>query len=323
MLKHIVSTALILIAASALAQEPTDTIKTQELKEVVVQGQMQRKSATVSTYIPTSKQKTASQTGTDLLNRMGIPQLRLSLGDNTAVQTVSGQDVDIFIDFQPANSYDLSGMKMTDVKKVEYYDFPEDPRFQGKAHVVNFIMQKYEYGGYVKAYANEFFIANSGQLNLYSKFQYKKMTYDIAVGGYYNNMPHNYTNTYETYRLPQEDGTIKEFDRISEATDSKFRRRYYWPTFKALYATDKISIQNVIGTNFDHYPVQFNSGTVRYIPFDYEESNYSSESSNRINSLTYTGYWNFILPKNNTINFRPYYSYSHTNQKSIYSETNA
>lgn len=323
MYKYIVTTPLIFIAVSTWAQEPADSIQTQELNEVVVQGQMQRTSATVSTYIPTSKQKTASQTGTDLLNRMGIPQLRLTLGDNAAVQTVSGQSVDIFIDFQPASSADLAGMRMTDVKKVEYYDYPEDPRFQGKAHVVNFIMQKYEYGGYVKAYLNEFFIANSGQLNLYSKVQYKKMTYDIAVGGYYNNMPHNYRNTYETYRLPQEDGTIREFERISEASDSKFRRRYYWPTFKARYATDKVSIQNVIGTNFDHYPIQFNSGTVRYLPSDFEASTYSSDASNRSNSITYNGYWSFILPMNNTLNFVPYYSYSHTNQKSIYSETDA
>lgn len=323
-MKTILAILIALLPILALAQNETpDSIKTQELNEVVVEAQMQRTSATVSTYIPTSKQKTASQTGTDLLNRMGIPQLRLTVGDNATVRTASGQDVEIFIDFQPASSADLSGMRMTDVKKVEYYEYPEDPRFQGKAHVVNFVMLKYEYGGYVKAYANEFFIANSGQLNLYSKIQYKKMTYDIAVGGYYNNMPHNYTNTSETYRLPQEDGTIKEFERISEATDSKFRRRYYWPTFKALYATDKVSIQNVIGTNFDHYPVRFNNGVVRYSPSDFDESTYGSESSNRNNSITYNGYWNFILSNNNILNFTPYYSYSHTNQQASYKETDA
>lgn len=323
MLRLIASTTLVILTFSVFAQDTNDSIKTRRLNEVVVQGQMQRTSATVSTYIPTSKQKTASQTGTDLLNRMGIPQLRLTFGDNGSVQTASGQDVDLFIDFQPASSSDLSGMRMTDVKKVEYYDYPDDPRFMGKAHVVNFVMQKYEYGGYLKAYASEFFIANAGQGNLYSKFQYKKMTFDLAVGAYYNNMPHSYNNISEIYRLPQPDGSIKQFRRISDATDSKFRRRYYWPTFKARYASDKVSLTNVIGTNFDHYPTKFNSGTVSYIPSDFQTSSYSSSSSNRANSITYSGYWNFILPKNNTINFAPYYSYSHTNQQSLYTETNA
>lgn len=326
MLKPIVLPLLTLTihcAASASVSEPADSIKDQSLSEVVVEAQMQKTSATVSTYIPTGKQKSASQTGTDLLNRMGIPQLRVSIGDGAAVSTVSGQSVDLFIDFLPASSSDLSGMKMDDVKKVEYYDFPDDPRFLGKAHVVNFIMQKYEYGGYVKAYGNEFFIANSGQLNLFSKFQYKRMTYDLAVGGYYANYPHNYSDTYETYRLPQPDGSIKEIERNSVTDDSKYRRRYYWPTFKATYATDKVTMQNILGTNFDHYPIRSNSGTVQYIPSDFATSTFGDKSNNRSNSVTYNGYWNFILSKNNIINFSPYYSYSHTNQQSFYDETNA
>ena len=172
----------LLLASGAMAQstEP-DSIKIQEFKEIVVEAQLQSTSATVSTYIPTSKQKNSSQTATDLLNRMAIPQLSPGMGNS--VKTTSGKNVDIFIDYLPASEQDMTGMRMADVKKVEYYDYPKDPRFQGCAHVINFIMQKYEYGGYLKAYANEFFIANSGQLNLYSKMQYKKMTYDVGVGG--------------------------------------------------------------------------------------------------------------------------------------------
>ncbi len=170
---------------------------------------------------------------------MAIPQLSLGMGNS--IKTASGKAVDIFIDYLPASEQDLTGMRMADVKKVEYYDYPKDPRFQGSAHAVNFIMQKYEYGGYLKAYANEFFIANSGQLNLYSKIQYKKMTYDLGVGGYYRNGSHDFNNTVETYRLPQRDGSIKQFERYSTSDDAESRRRYVWPTFKALYRTDKIS----------------------------------------------------------------------------------
>ncbi len=39
-------------------------------------------------------------------------------------------------------------MNVKDVKKVEYYTSPSDPRFQGKENVINFIMQKYDYGSY-------------------------------------------------------------------------------------------------------------------------------------------------------------------------------
>lgn len=298
--------------------ETPDSLKTQELKEVVVEGQLQRTSATVSTYLPTKRQKNAAQTGPELLNHMAIPQLGLVSGNS--VTTNSGQKVDLFIDYIPATEQDLSGMRMADVKKVEYYDFPQDPRFQGSEHVINFIMQKYEYGGYVKVYANEFFISNSGQLNLYSKFQYKRMTYDLAVGSWYAHNDHMSQSTLETYRLPQPDGSLKIFERISEPATAKVRQHSYWPTFKATYASDKITMVNTIGANFFRSPTEYSEGTIRYNPADYPPTEYSDSKNSLTNSITYSGYWNFILSNNNTLSFNPYYSYSHTSQNSMYSE---
>lgn len=315
----IIVTAFLSSLCSAAQSAETDSIATRTLNEVDVEAQLQSTSATVSTYIPTSKQKNASQTATDLLNRMAIPQLSPGMGGS--VKTASGKNVDIFIDFLPASGQDLTGMRMADVRKVEYYDYPEDPRFQGSPHVINFIMQKYEYGGYLKAYANEFFIANSGMLNLYSKLQYKKMTYDLGIGGYYCQGNHEYSNAAETYRLPQPDGTVKQFERYSITEDAELRRRYIWPTLKAVYRTDKISISNTIGATFDNYPKQNAAGSVYFSPADFRQTDFVSESNNRVNYVTYNGYWNFILPKSNVINFAPYYSYSHSRQNSMYAES--
>ena len=172
--------------AMGQSAEP-DSIKTQQLDEVVVEARNQRLGAEVSTYIPTSKQKNASQTATDLLNRMAIPQIKISANDD--ITDLAGKSIDVFIDFLPASKEDLQGMRLQDVKKVEYYDFPSDPRFQGKAHVVNFVMQKYEYGGYVKAFGWEN-TSNAGQVSLYSKLQYKRMTFDIATGYFYLRQEH-------------------------------------------------------------------------------------------------------------------------------------
>ena len=63
------------------AQETKDdTLKTVQLGDVVVEAQLQSSTATVSTFFPTSRQKNASQSGIDLLNRMAIPQLALGTG---------------------------------------------------------------------------------------------------------------------------------------------------------------------------------------------------------------------------------------------------
>ena len=101
------------ICMPAAAQEPADSTAAEQLDEVVVEARMQRTSATVSTYIPTRRQKNASQTGPDLLGRMGLPQLGLVSGNN--VTTVAGRSVALFIDYVPASEQELSGMRMADV----------------------------------------------------------------------------------------------------------------------------------------------------------------------------------------------------------------
>lgn len=300
------------------AQENNDTVALQ-LNEVIVEARNQRLGAEVSTYIPTTKQKNASQNAADLLNRMAIPQLRVSPNDD--ITDLAGKSVDVFIDFLPASKNDLEGMRMPDVKKVEYYDFPSDPRFQGKAHVVNFIIQKYEYGGYVKASGWEN-TGNAGQLGVYEKLQYKRMTYDIAAGAFYINQNHIGDDCFETYRLPQPDGTLNVFERNSIQESGKMRTRTYWPTFKALYSSDKITLQNTIGANFNHTPVSDMMGYVEYIPEIANRTDYNSQSVNRVNSLSYNGCWTFILNDKNTITFTPSYGYSHTNSNSIYTEVN-
>lgn len=307
-----------MIASSVMAQTETpDSIKAQELEEVVVKGRNQRLGAEVSTYIPTSKQRNASQTAADLLNRMAIPQIKISANDD--ITDLAGKSVDVFIDFLPATKEDLQGMRMQDVKKVEYYDFPSDPRFQGKAHVVNFVMQKYEYGGYVKAHGWEN-TSNAGQISLFSKLQYKRMTFDIAAGYFYLNQNHTGGDVYETFRLPQSDGSVNVFERNSIQGKGKWIKNQYWPTFKALYSSDKITILNVVGANFDHTPRNNSSGFIEYNPAITEHVDYSQNSSDRVNSISYSGYWNFILNDKNTINFSPRYAYSHTNIGSLYTE---
>ncbi len=268
-----------------------------------------------SVYRPTQQQKNASQTAEDLISQMVIPQLSLSSPSKTA----SGQPVDFYIDFVPATSNELMGLRPDDVKYVEYYDYPADPRFQGNAHVINFVMQKYVYGGYVKGLYYDNFVM-SRQLNAYAKTQYKKLTYDFAGGVFYMNNKKSYENTTETFRLPQEDGSIKEFERTSVVDKAKKRNDIYWSSFKALYQTDKVVMSNMVSVNFDHTPLDRTEGKVTYTPANYVSSDYSNESTRRVNSFSYTGYWYFALPHGNSLTINPYYAYSHTNQKSVYDE---
>ncbi len=319
MKKTFIVVSLLLPAVSFAQQDlATDSLSTR-LEEVVVQGSRQQLGAEVSTYVPTSKQKNSAQTAVDLLNRMAIPQLKVS--PNYVVTDMAGKSVDIFIDFLPALKEDLVGMRLQDVKKIEYYDYPSNPRFQGKAHVVNFIMQKYEYGGYVKTYGWEN-TSNAGQISLYSKVQYKRIMIDLAAGAFYLNQSHTGGDVYETFRLPQPDGSLSVFERNFIQDSGKLRKRTYWPTFKVLYSTDKITIQNMVGASFDHTPFNDVMGHISYSPEISPAAAVSDCKANRVNTLSYKGYWNFILNDRNSITFSPHFTYSHTNTMSRYAEDN-
>lgn len=112
------------------------------LQQVNVEGQLASAYSDRTVYLPSQRQKNAAQNAIDLLRQLAIPQININLVDN-AVTTPSGQNVAVYINYIPASAEEIEGIMTSDVRRVEYLDFPTDPRFQGNEHVVNFIMQKY------------------------------------------------------------------------------------------------------------------------------------------------------------------------------------
>lgn len=154
------------------AQEQADTLKAQELNEVVVQAHMQRTSSAKSSYTPTGKQKNAAQNAVDLLRQMAIPQIRINPIDETVTDNVGG-NVAIYINFLDASKEEMEGLRTADVRRVEYLEFPTDPRFRGAERVINIIVQEYAFGGYTKLTTNENFLVDfSSRNNIFSKFSY-------------------------------------------------------------------------------------------------------------------------------------------------------
>ena len=119
------------------------------LKNITVTADNRFMSTEKETYIPTGQNKKISADGTSLLQNIGITTLNVSALEGT-ISTIGGEAVSTFIDFRPASRTDVRNIRAEDVKRVEVYDFPSDPRFGGAKHVVNFVMEKYEFGGYTK-----------------------------------------------------------------------------------------------------------------------------------------------------------------------------
>lgn len=302
----------------AYAQGQPDTLKTQELNEVVVQAQMQRTSSAKSTYTPTGKQKNAAQNAVDLLRQMAIPQIRINPIDETVTDNVGGS-VAIYINFLEASKEEMEGLRTADVRRVEYLEFPTDPRFRGAERVINIIVQEYAYGGYTKLTANEnFLIGLSSRVNIFSKFSYKKMTYDLYAGANNWNNHHIGNTTEGIYRLTGEDGKEFSLTRKEIFESSHYKQNQYPVTFRATYNSDKIQIRNLFAFTNLSVPANEYSGKLEYSPNSAQGYSFDRKNPNRSNSVAYSGTYFFALPKGYSVDFSPSFNYTHGNDYTDY-----
>ncbi len=314
----IISSLVVFSSFSVKAQEVTDTIKSQELNEVVVQAQMQRTSSTKSTYTPTGKQKNAAQNAVDLLRQMAIPQIRINPIDETVTDNVGG-NVAIYINFLEASKEEMEGLRTADVRRVEYLEFPTDPRFRGAERVINIIVQEYAYGGYTKITANEnFLVGLSSRVNIFSKFTYKKMTYDLFAGANNWNNHHIGNTTEGIYRLTDNDGKEYSVTRKETLESSHYKQNQYPVTFRATYNSDKIQIRNLLAFTNLGVPTNEYSGKLEYSPNSAQGYSFDRKNPNRSNSVAYSGTYFFALPKGFSIDFSPSFNYTHGNDYTDY-----
>ncbi len=292
------------------------------LKAVTVKAQNARLYADKSVYIPTNRQKNASQNAIDLLRQMSIPQIRINPVSD-AVTDNSGSQVAIFINFLAASNEELEGLRTQDVKRVEYLEFPTDPRYHGAERVINIIVQEYAYGGYTKVTANEnFFIGLSSRVNIFSKFSYKKMTYDLYAGANNWNNHHIGNTTEGIYRLKDNDGKEYSLTRRETLESSHYKQNQYPLTFRATYSDEKIQIRNLVGFTNLGIPTNEYSGTLEYSPMTVKECAFESKNPNRSNAIAYAGTYFIVLPKNFSVDFSPSFNYTHRNDYTNYSVSN-
>lgn len=308
----------------AMAQsEVADSVKTQDLNEVVVEASNQRTSSNVSTYIPVARQKNAAADAISLLSQMAIPQIEVDpIGQ--AVKTASGQGVSVFIDYLPATSQDLQGLRTQDVKKVEYYLHPTDPRFQGAPYAINFIMQKYVWGGYTKVTANKWFGVNRSEGEIYSKMAYKSMIFDLYADEIYLTNRHGGVNSTETFRFDDLYGKgPQSIQRISETKSSLYRNNSNDFALRALYNSEKARISNRISYSLTNVPHDDAVNSLLYSSELFPPTTATSLTSSHNWALSYNGNFFFTFSHRLSFETEALYTYGKNESNSYYSTGDA
>lgn len=292
------------------------------LSGVKVETRASRLATDKNTYIPSMRQKKSSQNAIELLRRMAIPQIVLTPGSN-AVEDLFGNTISVYINGHKAEDYDLQGMNMTDVRKVELIEAPSDPRFRGEERVVNFVVQEYEYGGYTKTSAAETILNGfSNDLSVFNKFTARKLTYDLFAGSVNGNHHHTGTDTWAAYMLADgnDNGNI---DRSEICTASHKRSDEFPVSLRISYNTDRFTARNTINYTHNSTPRNDMSGRLDIGGHQEDSHEYRRLSPSRYNNFYYHGNFWGSAGKGIILNITPSFNYTRRSNRSEYSSTAA
>lgn len=284
------------MTAQSLTSLPDTLATTRQLKDVVVEAQMQHTSATVTTYYPDRNTKRTAQNAIDLLDRMSIPQISINPVAGS-VETPGGESVSIYIDMEQASQEEMDALRPEDVKKVEYLAFPTDPRYNHDKYVINITLRHYEYGGYAKISGTGNVMAGSGSGLAYAKMSYRRMTYDLNVTDKYIDRHNSGTEQMQVYRFPTGNDGIDEITRSSLLDYGRFRQNQLGASFRAKYTSDKAVISNTVSLIAQKTPNNDSRGSLIFSNGGFENQSYSNSSNSTYIYPRWKGSY-FINPGN-------------------------
>ncbi len=289
-------------------------IKEINLKNVTVKPDTRYIDGDKSVFIPSKREKNAAHGGQSLLLSMAIPTIVVNPIDKSITDR-TGQGVATFIDYLPATSQQISDLRPQDVLRVEVLDSPADPRFEGALHVINFIMVKYEYGGYTKINASEETVIPSGSVNMSSKFSHKRMTYDVAAGYSFFRSHHDGSSIKTIYGMPEGD-VVRD-----ENTTSSLRENHNpYASMRAVYSTEKTTVSNTLGFQYRNSPENYDEIATTFSSPAYISSVARSNTRRKNISPSFSGTYHFLLPRNFGLIISPSATYGHNTSDYYYTD---
>ena len=296
---------------------PSGDDKITELSEIVVTGDNVWIEGNKVIFKPQKSAKNLATDATSLIDRMNTGLLRVEKG---SIVARSGQPVAVYINGVKADGMDLSTFWPKNALRVEYMEYPDDPRFAGEAQVVNFIMKEYVTGGLTKLNGNQE-IPNSGSYSASSKLVYKKMTYNAIFSGRYSRDHLSGDDRNESYSDIWYEGQHYDLVERNERTDYVNRSDKLYGGLNARYRTDKTIITHSAALQWTRDPESTSSGSLLYSPEIIGANSMYSLSRARSLSPSLTGDYYFQGSDKLIYRFGWSFNHTHNNNFSQYSET--
>lgn len=287
---------LFLVAIVANASEASDSIDVRtdslrrevKLSEVVVKARGASVVQDGISYVPSKTARKVAFNPADLLRRMPISNITVSL-DGTKVQNMFKEDAVFFINGKKATELDVETLLPKDVKRVLVLENPSDPKYRSEKFVVDYITDP-TYGGYVILRPAHTFFTDNGWYEALGKVVTGKSTF-MAKGNFrHSDRKGGYSTRLEQYNLTDiATGELMELSRTVKDYDRVKRNRYWnaaaeWQYDASKYETHDLAIQY----SQDKTPVQSSHGLVD------NQSTFSRSATNTESLGAYYDYSRFF-----------------------------
>lgn len=300
----------------SLATSTNDSIgneKVTDLQEFVVKADNAYFKEGVLTVIPTKKEKEAAFDGNELLRFLQIPTLIYDY-EKKQINHISGS-LALYINGEPANDVEIQNLKATDVTRVEYMDFPTDPRYGQNPHVVNFVVRKYLYGGYTRVKSEEYLRLFSNNSTLYSKFSVNNLCFDAYVSYLGGTSKLEKDTSIKTYRFDDSNESSAFLREESQLLNGTSRSNLVPVSLRIVYSKPTYTISNTIGYTFSGTPEELYKYRTAYSGIYNSETLSSVNEHSHSNDVSWAGRYRFFLPKNWYLQVSPTLSYSRMNSR--------
>lgn len=293
-----------------------DSVKVTRLRELVVQGENAWIEGEKAVFLPSKRDRKLSNSVGSLLKRMNIPTL---IVEGEKIRSISGKKVTVFINGVRAERIDFSTFWPKQAIRVEYMDFPKDPRFEGVECAVNFVMKTYQAGGVARVNAAQR-IRNSGKYTVASKLEYRRMTFGVMANAAYSRDHLSSASGYESYDDIDYDG--EHFAEVEKGFSERqtVRSDDAGASVNARYSGRKAVISHTASLKWKNNPGSGTDGTLSWDPRLFPDGSSSSRSKGHSLSPQLFGSYNFRLSTEWRVNARWSYAHSHNDASYLYSQ---
>lgn len=302
-----------LLVAAPNANAQTDSIRTEQLQEIVVTADGQIETADKTLLLPTQLEKKHAANGFNLLYMMQVPDLEVS-ARTRSITTHNGGEVVLCINGMEALAEDVASLSAKNIRTIEYIRTPSG-KYAGKPGLLNFVTVKMNYGGNVYLSASEGFCYKHGDYMAFADFNRKRHSFSLTATGNWSRN-HSYDEGEEAFafsggssleRSNKDNGALRK-------DNSQALRMRFTATGDSHRLNAYVNLARQAMPGYDVSQAVFYNGS-------YGTTNRITSSNNL--SIAPSAYANYTLwlPKEQMFDFTASTQIGHNKYYSLYTET--